>query len=401
MSHLRYLLKISGTTIVFHLYRKLQNDKLYVYVYHKETIKDKETDLLIGVCEVDTTIFGTVDGMNIIEGYYRLFKNDSGSSSQDELGILKIKVVPSANIKKADLSELDAKKLSPRFGKEEDAEARTLQDVYETLKQIRGDAPEVENAPEVEDAEERKEMEEVEQFGEYDRKLQMMSEEISAEESATLIQRHMENLQALDLINKRLKGDFYGEEQVQKDYPDSELVIEAVQQKQPEHVEQVPMEDKVEHPEPEGKGEEYELEIKGDEINQRTEDAKKVDYPETAFDIEPLASPPQEKHVTNIFEHNLLNARQTNEVPHQVESHEGLAEENLGDVPATQTINRKKLLSTPHKKPPLPKHLSSSIKRMSGTDLKEKELDRITKIMRASPAREAKKYYDYSSDSDS
>ncbi len=385
-------------------------------MYHKESLKDKETQLLIGVCEVDTTILGTVEGMELIDGYYRLHK-DGEVQPDDNLGIIKVRVVPSKNVKKSAMGdELYAteRPASPNFAATEvDAEAKTLNDVYETLRQIRGNPEEEHN---ILDDEVRKEeepareqspnREESKYEAEYEKKLQTLVAEISEEESSTLLQRHLQNLQELDVINRRLRGEPETEaapakedEGVKKEetvptpapLPAEPIKTDVPEEKKAgEEMEEL----KESLNQTEGKDNEYELEIGGADIDARPDIAPAADEPREA--PKELA---QTKHATNVFEKNLFNVAPSSPAPAAKNPEEEHVPKPETEKPA-QTIDRKKLLSTPHKKPPLPQHLSSSIKRMSGNDLKEKELERITRIMRASPAGAAKKYYDYSSDSD-
>jgi len=428
----------------------LQNEKLQIFVYHKEALKDKETDLLIGVAEVDTTFMGTIEGMEIIDGYYKIKNPDKTSENQDDgLGIIKVKIVPSTDlIKNTTLTRDEEQKKSmksPNFNTEHPIdEAKTLQDVYETLRQIRGDQPILvseENLQNDQIEEKREDIKEPEspilpQPTEYDEKLNQIVQEISAEESEALLKRHLQNLEELDSMNKKLRGEVQ-EETIEKPQkiespkkPESvqkvEEPIKNIPEPKPSDEEELNLEGNVQPQKEENTGE-YELEIRGD-IPENTQ----VQKPE------PL--------VPSMFEKNMLNAErlagyevpltpeptvpavqfpqgesiplpkveQTVEKPAEIiiekqpeQKRNSFAEpvpkqeEEIQQKPATQLIDRKKLLSTPHKKPPLPAHLSSSIKRMSGADLKEKELERITRIMRASPGKEQKKYYEYSSDSDS
>jgi hypothetical protein len=379
-----------------------------VYVYHKEFMKDKQTDLLIGVCDVDMTVLTETEGMSVLDGYYKLHNPDY----KEELGVLKIKIVPSNSFKKIIGIDRQIKFESPKI------EGVLLEEikshVFDTLKQVRGGGT----------------------FEKYDKHLESIAKELSEEESEDLLKRHMQNLKELDALNKKLKGEVEDPEQTIK--PSNEPLVDSsdtikvqCEVKAPEssiailediHIRKPIVADKelkeevreiaITH-EPvidlniESKQEviqeanikkkpQYELEIKGNTLREDAKDYIPKEKPQEELKLEP--------RVSSIKELSLKPIASPKEQHTEKEIHirrEDLVIEEKKEEVKAHVIDRKKLLSTPHKKPPLPRHLSSNIKHMTGADLKDKELERITKIMRESPTKTHKKYYDYSSDSDS
>eukprot|EP00826_Nyctotherus_ovalis_P040326 TRINITY_DN3969_c0_g1_i2.p1 TRINITY_DN3969_c0_g1~~TRINITY_DN3969_c0_g1_i2.p1 ORF type:complete len:201 (+),score=66.94 TRINITY_DN3969_c0_g1_i2:22-603(+) len=147
---------------------------------------------------------------------------------------------------------------------------------------------------------------------------------------------------------------------------------------------------------------EYELEIKGEESTPASEIVKEHATEESKLEPqEELKLEPGIKELNLEPAATLKESRASELYKDLYLEITGKREEHKAEEVRQRTIDRKKLLSTPYKKPPLPRHLSSSIKEMSGANLKDKELERITNIMRESPKKSNKKYYEYSSDSDS
>lgn len=348
-----------------------------VYIYHKELMKNKETDILIGVCSVDTTIYGIVEDMNLIEGYYKLCKIDTDDSclktEDDDLGIIKIKVNLVQNFK-----ELEIQKSSEYFD-----DAKNLQDVYETLKQIRG-----------EEQTEEIDMPQETIMKEYDGKMEEFAEELSDEDAETLMQRHMQNLKDLEQISKQLKGEQKAEEV--EDFSSNYKPSESLQ-----------------------KDEINNREINTDSIMPESQASVKIPDPEfkksnifekNLFNMVNPADKHEEEKKVILSQEPALAAQQqlfTSEekeiqpeevVVPTVKEEEAQIQEKVKTI--STPINRKRLLTTPHKKPPLPQHLSTSIKNITDSELKNVELDRISKIMRSTVAGNAKKSGIYSSDSD-
>lgn len=194
-------------------------------------MKDKETELLIGVCEVD---IGVLECLNTVDGYYRI-----KSAEGEELGVVKMRIVPAVDFKETVSGKARAKvEESPKFCENTGDEMKTLKDVYETLKQIRGEQELKddqtilhvrlnqedekkgdwdERAGVEEDAEEQKPEATV-----YDKHIERLSQELNMEESETLIKRHLQNLEELDLINKRLRGEDLRENTASEQKADSQ-----------------------------------------------------------------------------------------------------------------------------------------------------------------------------------
>jgi len=400
-----------------------------VYVYHKESIKDKQTDLLLGVCDVDMTVLTETEGMSILDGYYKLYN----SGYKEELGVLKIKIVPSNNFKKTIGINRQIRFESPKI------EGVLLEEikshVFDTLRQVRGE----------------------DSFEKYEKHLENVAKELSEEESEDLLKRHMQNLKELDALNKKLKGEATGTERMIKPFndlftelPKEETVKFPCEIEPPEssitilediHITKPIMADKeikeevkeisITH-EPiidlnigseqestlkvEDTKFQYELEIKGDILREDIEDYKVQEQSQEELKLESQVSPikelnlepitsPKESCTEDLERYKEVQEQHKEENLHpKEEEYSSIAKtkkESVVEEVKAHVIDRKKLLSTPHKKPPLPRHLSSTIKHMSAADLKDKELERITKIMKESPTKTNKKYYDYSSDSDS
>ena len=172
-------------------------------------MKDKGTDLLIGVSEVDVTVLGC---LNTVDGYYKV-KN---TESEEEQGVLKLKIVPAIDFKQT-ISERMRLRLedSPKFLEED--QIKTLKDVYETLKQIRGEDEFIEEVKgefslrkdEEVNLEDMKMGDKKLEGSIYDKHIERLSQELNMEESETLMKRHLQNLEELDLISKKLRGEVH------------------------------------------------------------------------------------------------------------------------------------------------------------------------------------------------
>lgn len=346
--------------------------------------------------------------MNLVEGYYKIQKSDSDSMKEEDLGIVKIRVMAKQNIKK--LIAKEPKTFGQIEMPEEVNDPNALNDIYETLKEIRGDDN---KEPSPEHYEEK--------YNQYDEKLQKFSEELSAEESEALIHRHLQNLEALETINKQFKESSITEDMAQtvkQEKPDIEKdsnfktfpakPIETQNERFLEKEELVSKDIKQNDllpPEISIPRADTPQKQSVPEIEENTNLKKQVNSPEkeNEFII------PEEKENPN----SEAIAYETIKIPEDLQPKENPSpkfyqqtkspekeEEILDNKPKVEPMNKRKLLVTPHKKPPLPQGLAASIKKMSGNDLKEKELERITKIMRAGHVRKSNKSIDYSSDSD-